>query len=74
MKPVLIDTAAAAVELGVSVRTVHRLVKDGLLTDYGPAGDILVSLAAVKRLGAVVGDSRQPRRTLRRLSRGLRLP
>lgn len=67
MKPVLIDTATAAVELGTSPRTVRRLVADGLLTNYGDARHIRVRLGEVMRLELhVVGA--QPRRVLRRLN------
>lgn len=71
MKPALIDAATAAVELGVSARTVRRLVvQDGLLTNYGTPRQILIRLDEVVRLEGYVGAGRQPRRSLRRL-RGL---
>ena len=62
----LIDSAAAAVELGVSVRTVRRLVADGHLANHGSGRRVLVRLDELVRLEpCIVGV--QPRRNLRRL-------
>jgi hypothetical protein len=67
MRRRLVDSAAAAVELGVSVRTVRRLVKDRTLVNHGKRGQIMVDLDELERIEEQAGDCRQPRRTLRRL-------
>lgn len=65
----LVDTTAAAVELGVSVRTVRRLVQDRLLANHGKRGQIMVDLDELERIEDRLGTCRHPRRMLHRLGR-----
>lgn len=43
----LVDSSVAAVALGVTVRTVQRWIRDGVLVNYGSTRRVLVSLDSI---------------------------